>query len=255
MFTKLEILNSNAHRNLHVLPISNFKFAASIHVASIMVHEFNRATATYPIVFVEDEEQDAFMPVVLLGLEPGRNLFVDADGRWNATYVPAIIRRYPFSLAQSGDEKFFNVCIDTGSDLINETEGQRLFDDEGQAAPVIERIKSYLTELQSLAAFTQEFCAELKSMNMFSPLNMKVMDGGRIRNISGAYVVNAERLNNLSDKKFLELRQKRYLTPIYSHLTSLAQIERLVQLRDGLSATIPDVADAADVEPAPKAAE
>jgi hypothetical protein len=40
-------------------------------------------------------------------------------------------------------------------------------------------------------------------------------------------VINEERLNNFSDQKFLELRQKGYLPAIYAHLMSLVQIEHL----------------------------
>jgi len=43
--------------------------------------------------------------------------------------------------------------------------------------------------------------------------------------------VNEERLNNFSDTKFLELREKKYLPAIYAHLLSLPQIERLASLK------------------------
>ena len=44
--------------------------------------------------------------------------------------------------------------------------------------------------------------------------------------------INEERLNNLSDELFIEVRKKRYLSPIYAQMISLAQIERLVTLKD-----------------------
>jgi hypothetical protein len=69
--------------------------------------------------------------------------------------------------------------------------------------------------------------------NMFTPLNMRVRDTDRIKNITGCYVINEERLNNISDERHLELRNKRYLPAIYAQLISLAQIERLVTLRGG----------------------
>ena len=39
--------------------------------------------------------KDEFRPVALMGLNAGENLFVAADGKWQSSYVPAIIRRYP----------------------------------------------------------------------------------------------------------------------------------------------------------------
>jgi hypothetical protein len=68
---------------------------------------------------------------------------------------------------------------------------------------------------------------------MFTPLNMRVRDTDRVKNITGCYVINEERLNNLSDDRHLELRTKRYLPAVYAQLISLAQIERLVTLRSG----------------------
>ena len=41
-----------------------------------------------------------------------------------------------------------------------------------------------------------------------------------------------QRLNSLSTERFVELREKRYLPAIYAHLVSLAQIERLMMLKD-----------------------
>jgi hypothetical protein len=79
--------------------------------------------------------------------------------------------------------------------------------------------------------------------NLLTPLNMKVNAGDQVRNITGCYVINEERLNNFSDAKFLEVRQKGYLPAIYAHLISLAQIERLA----GLKKPAEVVADAAAV--------
>ena len=79
---------------------------------------------------------------------------------------------------------------------------------------------------------THEFCKFLAAHNLFAPLNMRVRQNDKIKNISGCYVINEDRLNNLSDDLFAEVRKKRYLSPIYAQMISLAQIERLVSLKD-----------------------
>jgi hypothetical protein len=38
-------------------------------------------------------------------------------------------------------------------------------------------------------------------------------------------------LNNFTDAKFVEIRQKGYLPAIYAHLISLSQIERLASMK------------------------
>lgn len=235
MFKKLVPINKEQHKDLKVKTIEGFDYAKDFHIASLMVHEFARAASVYPIVFIEDKAQDEFRPVVLLGLDEGENLFVGSDGKWSASYVPAIIRRYPFALAKMNEEGQYTVCIDEGSDTVSREEGKPLFDDSGELTEVVDNVKRYLGELQQMEVFTQEFCTNLAHQNLFTPLNMRVRQDNQVKNITGCYVVNEERLNNLSDSKLLDLRQRRYLAPIYAHLTSLAQIERLSQLKEGVT--------------------
>jgi hypothetical protein len=93
-------------------------------------------------------------------------------------------------------------------------------------------VKRYLGELQQMDQFTRSFCKYFAEHNLFTPLNMRVRQGQTAKNISGCYVVNEERLNNLSNDRFLEMREKRYLPAVYAHLVSLAQIERLMTLKE-----------------------
>uniref|UniRef100_Q3ASY9 SapC-related protein n=1 Tax=Chlorobium chlorochromatii (strain CaD3) TaxID=340177 RepID=Q3ASY9_CHLCH len=232
MYKKIVPLQTALHSNLKLKADNTFAFASGIHVAAIMANEFYRAASTYPIVFIEDAGKDGFMPVVLLGLTENENLFVNAEGRWEATYVPAILRRYPFALAKTGEEGQYTVCIDEESGFFTEEEGQALFNEDGQPGEVLEKVKTYLAQLQQMEQLTRQFCEVLKEHNLLAPLNMRVQKDNAVQNITGAYAVNDERLSHLSDETFLELRKKNFLPLIYSHLVSVTQIERLVQLRD-----------------------
>ena len=60
---------------------------------------------------------------------------------------------------------------------------------------------------------------------------MQVVASDQQQKITGSYVINEERLNNLSDTLFLNIKAKGYLPAIYAHLTSLSQIERLAMLQ------------------------
>ena len=231
MFKSIVPITLEKHVDIKVKQIDSFKFAKDVNMASIMVHEFSRAASIYPIVFVEDKQNDIFKPVVLFGLEEGENLFVDSDNKWKSSYIPAIIRRYPFALAKTEEDGKFTVCIDEESEFVNKEDGQALFDGD-KPAVVMERVKRYLAELQQMDLFTDEFCKFMVSKNMFTPLNMKIKVENEIKNISGAYIINEERLNALSDETYLELRTKKYIPVIYSHLSSLSQIERFMGFKD-----------------------
>jgi hypothetical protein len=242
MFKTVVPITIKDHKNLSVKAINGFSFAKDVNLASIMAHEFSRASSIYPIVFIEDG--DNFKPVVLFGLEQGENLFVGEDSKWKSSYIPAIIRRFPFALAKVGDGSQYTVCIDKDSEYVNEKdEGERLFNEDGTPSESIERVKKYLSELQQMDMFTNQFTKYCQEKNLFTPLNMKVKVQSEMKNISGAYVINEERINSLSDDTFLEMHKKRYLSIIYSHLSSLAQIERLLSFKDESLSAIEKVED------------
>lgn len=232
MFKNLVPVSRERHAGTRILPLQDFRFAATAHLASVTLHEFGRASGTYPIVFIEDKQNDLFRPVALLGLESGENLFVDAEGKWKAQYVPAIIRRYPFALAGPDEQDNYAVCIDEGAEVVGEdAEGLPLYTESGEPAEALENVRRYLGELQQMDAMTNACSEFLAEHNMFTPMNMRFQDGEQMRNIAGCYVINEERLNNLSDELFLEMRKRGYIGPIYGHLASVAQMDRLVKLR------------------------
>lgn len=231
MFEQVVPVNKERHAGKKIRLSNDFRFASRFHVSYVTAHEFARAAGIYPIVFLEDKDTDEFRPVVLMGLDAGENLFIDAAGQWDAAYIPAIIRRYPFALSKTPEADRYVVCVDEGSELLNDTEGAALFDEAGQPTQVIENVKRYLGELQQMDQMTRDFAQFLVSNNLLTPLNMRVNAANQVRNITGCYVVNEERLNHLSDAKFSEIRQKGYLPALYAHLISLSQIERLAALK------------------------
>ena len=236
MFEQVVPVNKERHATKKIRVASDFRFASKFHIAYITTHEFARAASIYPVLFLEDQGKDEFRPVVLMGLDAGENLFVDAKGQWGASYIPAIVRRYPFALSKAAEEDRYIVCIDESSELLSDTEGAAMFDEQGNPTQVIENVKRYLGELQQMDQVTHEFTRFLVQNNLLTPLNMRVNTADQARNITGCYVINEERLNNFSDQKFLEVRAKGYLPAIYAHLISLAQIERLVGLKSPASA-------------------
>ena len=227
MFEQVVPVNLERHGGKKIRPFETYGFAKNTHISALMIREFPVAAASYPIVFLEQPGADDFLAVALLGFKPGDNLYVDEDGKWSASYVPAMLRRYPFTLARTEDNDRFTVCVDEASGLLGDDVGEPLFSEGGEASSALDRAKTYLIELQQMEAMTATFCRKMKEHNLFAPLNLRVRDGSGLRNVTGCYAVNEERLNSLTDEVFLELRKSQYLPVIYSHLISLAQIERL----------------------------
>jgi hypothetical protein len=132
------------------------------------------------------------------------------------------------------------ICIDEASSLVSQTEGAALFDELGQPTQVIDNVRRYLSDLQKMDALTHNFCKFLKANHLLSPLNMRVRDKDKLKNVAGCHIVNEERVNLLSDELHLEMKRQGYLAPLFAHLISLAQVERLVKLQDERSASGPE---------------
>ena len=71
------------------------------------------------------------MPVAVLGVRDQENRYVTTEGRWEAKYIPAFIRRYPFVFSSGADNSKFTLCIDEDFTGCNQKGlGQQLFDDQ-----------------------------------------------------------------------------------------------------------------------------
>ena len=96
------LLDRERHRRRRVQPAGGFAFARRAHSLVLAAAEFNEACKEYAIVFTRSPAGKV-VPVAMLGLRAGDNLFVGEDGRWDARYVPAFVRRYPFVLANDAE--------------------------------------------------------------------------------------------------------------------------------------------------------
>ena len=66
-------------------------------------------------------------------------------------------------------------------------------------------------------------------MDLLIPQTLTFNIGEDKRTVNGIYTVDEKKFNELSDEKYIELRKKGYILPIYSHLISLQQTKKLVK--------------------------
>ena len=74
-------LSSMEHATWGMKNRDNLEFARHSHAIPVTVDEFAMAQRSFPIVFGVG---DAAAPLALLGLQEGSNLYLDADGQWEA---------------------------------------------------------------------------------------------------------------------------------------------------------------------------
>lgn len=219
-------LNANRHRYLKLLEHQGYHHARSFGQSDLMLSEFTRAAAHYPVVFVADASGD-LRPVVLLSRDGDSNAFVTREGRWVNTYVPLVIRLHPFAIARLPESDSFVVCIDVNSELLSHDTGVPLFDMHGDPAPALDHAMRQLNEIDSMLLATEDFCRVLKKLNLFAPLALSDHDGTSLSGLDNFYGVDERALDRLGDAALCVLRQRGWLTPLYAHRISLMQIYRL----------------------------
>ncbi len=234
-YTSPEPLSREQHGKLGVKQLAGpFGFAAQGHVVPLTVAEFQFAALSYPIIFAGDQRQ----PLAVLGINPGENLYVSAEGVFtNGTYIPAYIRRYPFVLAQDEANNRMIVCIERKAELFDEAgRDLALFDDKGEPTEYTTNAIKFCEDFEGERRSTESFVKLIQDLDLldtrqatFTPPNADGTPGQPVV-LAEYFAVSEEKLNKLPAEKLVELRDNGALERIYNHLTSLAGWDRLVAI-------------------------
>jgi len=227
-YKKVVPLTSEQHAQLHIDAAGGYAFSREATAVLLTTVEFGRASREYPIVFLAEGEN--VNPVALLGLPGSENQFVSEDGKWNAEYIPAYVRRYPFIPGSGVTEKELVLCIDEDAPSVNTEHGVPLFE-EGEHSPFLKRAIGLVDDYQLQVDRTAEFSARLKKMKILAPMKADVKMDGVTSSLTGFMIVDIPRLKALRPKQLAELVKNDDMGLIYAHLSSLANFNRLAPKR------------------------
>ena len=224
-YERVVALNDQTHAQLKVRPATSFAYAAKTNSVPLLASEFFEAAREYPIVFARGEAGP--VPAALLGLRDAENLYVDSDGKWDARYVPAFVRRYPF-VPGKGAQGELLVCIDEASPCFDSKEGEALFA-AGKPTAQLEHAIKFLTEFHQGAAMTEQLGRRLDELGLLRQADSlaQLNDGTQVR-LNGLNVVDETKLRALDRDAVQELFGNNALAAIYAHLMSLGNLGSLV---------------------------
>lgn len=244
------LLDRHQHGGKRIRRLSHFGLAGSLNACFLAASEFGEAAKEYVIGFVTAPapEKDAqgrpeISPVVVLGLRDGENLYVAADGRWDARYIPAFLRRYPLAYARADDGQN-NVVVDAASESFNNTDGELLIDPEGLATPFLQDMMKFMDALEQDAQLTRALCQRLQELDLFKPVQIDITlaDNQKLA-ASGLMVIDEAKLKALPDATAGELLRSGVLGILHAHLVSMSNVQRLT---DRLLERLPQVPAPAD---------
>jgi hypothetical protein len=217
-------LNRFAHAKLRFSPPANYMFCRHVSAIPLIGVEFPAACRQYPIVFAQAADGRMGAQAVL-SFTTGENAFVDEQGRWTASYIPAFIRRYPFVLADiPGNPSDYDVAFDEASDCFSADTGygQPLFSDEGEPTAFLHSQIEFLRAFQREYQRTQEFLHKIQEAELLIPQNVDVVRADRERfGLRSALIVDERRLMDLPSAKIQNFLSAGFFGWIYAHLISL----------------------------------
>lgn len=224
----LEPLSSNVHPDFRNKSADRAPFLSDNHAVPITIDEFVAAQRFYPIVFSSGEQG---VPLALMGLNEGVNVFVDSDGKLqDEIYVPAYVRRYPYMLARlAPDAQELSLCFDPTSGLVGAfDEGDALFDD-GKPSEITNNILRFCEEFELSAQRTANFMADLRATGLMMEGEVSIQPQGAEQPFvyRGFQMVDEDKLRNLSAEELSKLHQNGMLPLIYAHLFSVSLIREL----------------------------
>lgn len=227
-YEKPVALDREKHRQLKVRATGSFAFAGKANSLYLAGVEFSEACKEFAIVFTR-VGNGRTVPVAMLGLRDSENLFVDAQGKWDASYVPAFVRRYPFVLAELPGRAEMAVCVDEAFAGLDSEQGEALFDVAGRDTPFLRNALDFLSRYQAEYLRTEAFCQRLEQAGLLMEMNAKAdLADGRSFTINGLLIVDEKKLMALPDATALALFRAGELHLISMHLVSLSNMQRLV---------------------------
>ncbi|MFL0415051.1 SapC family protein [uncultured Sphingomonas sp.] len=223
-YNGLEPLSSELHADYRVRPATSAAFLATQHAVPVTVDEFTLVQRFMPIVFSAGDDA---IPIALMGLNEGVNVFVDDEGKLRDEnfYVPAYVRRYPYLLARlRPDAEELSLCFDPTSDTIGRfDEGEPLFVD-GQPSEATKNILQFNEQFEQAGARTSAFMNDLREAELLMDGEVSIQHESNPQPFvyRGFQMVNEEKLADLRGDQLRKMTKNGMLPLLYAHLFSLS---------------------------------
>ena len=228
-YNGLEPLSSETQATWRVRQQDSAPFLIGQHAIPITTDEFPLVQRHMPIVFSVGDDA---IPLGLMGLNEGVNVFMGDDGKLTETnfYVPAYIRRYPYMLARlRPDADELSLCFDPTSEAIGAFEdGDPLFEG-GQPSQTTKAILDFAEQFEQAGARTQAFMNELREQDLLmeGEVTIQIDDSQQPFIYRGFQMINEEKLSGLRGDQLRKMSQSGMLPLLYAHLFSLSLMREI----------------------------
>lgn len=220
MFKQLVALNAQSHHHLGLRPTSHYQFVADQIQIPIVYSEMADAAREFPIVFLANSPKI----FILTGLQAQTNAYVAENGAWRAAYVPVILRNYPLCLVPNPQQTdSLILALELQASQVSDSDGDKLFL-QGQPSLLLQQRLQQLELYAQDEQLSHQFVQLLKKMDLLKEQAMRVQHNGQLSQLTGLLVIDEDKLKQLPNESFNQLRQQGLLPFIYAHLLSLSNL-------------------------------
>jgi hypothetical protein len=218
-------LSRSQHADQCYLPRDGYHVAANQPVVTILLAELTKLLPHYTLGFIKQGE--SYQPVALLSLDGQANLYVAPNGKWLGSYVPASLRGYPFTLANTEDGQKA-LCLDHAH--LTRGQGEPLFDAEGNLAQKVSQTLDFLQQCEQNRQVTLASTQALHDAGVIEPwpLTLERGEGQEPLKVNGLYRVSEQALNALDADAYIQLRGGP-MALAHAQLFSMSQLNQLTE--------------------------
>ncbi len=227
LYASLTPISSQQHADYGIVPRDNLELLRGIHAVPLTTDEFISAQRNFPIIFASGDNP---VPLALMGLREGSNVFVDKDGHFpEGCYVPAYVRRYPFMLARVNPQsEELTLCADDSSKDFAEGVGERLFEN-GEQTDVTKNVLQFCEKFEEAVFRTSQFGEELKKLDLLidGEVSIEIPGAEKPAVYRGFKMVSEDKLKELRGDQLRKIVPNGILALVHAHLMSLSIIREL----------------------------
>ncbi len=227
-------IDTTAHRTLKLVGgVSDWSVASRMNAVFVASVEFGDACCEYPLVFIDAGKDESgtkalVAPIAVLGLTDQTNLYND-NGKWRASYMPALLRAYPFGIARQDEERVV-VVIDDSYPGWSQAEGMPLFDSEGKPSQLLSGMRDQLEQIEQEIQRTRAFGSLLVAADLLQPMRFDAtLPDGKTLTVEGFMTIDEKKFAELPDDKIAEFHKNGVLGLIHAHQISLRHMRKLVE--------------------------
>ena len=170
--TTLVRLDNVEHAALRLRGGHGARFGEAVNQVAVVASEFDEAQREYPILFTRGAD-GLLQAVAILGFDRDENLFLDGE-RWDADYIPALLRRGPFALGTAAGEPALHVDLAHPRLAAQGEDGEPVFKPHGGEAPALEAARGALRLLHAGAAAAPTMTALFDELGLAEAVRLQV---------------------------------------------------------------------------------